>query len=699
MTRINTNTASLRGLNALNRSNKSLNQSLTRLTTGLKINSGQDNPAGLIASETLRSQIAAIEQSITNSNRASNVIATADAALGEVSSLLIQVRGLIQEGINDGALSTDEKEANQLQIDSALSAINRISSNTTFGGDKLIDGSKSFTTTTTTANAAKLNDFQINEASFGSSSSLEINARIESKAEQAELVFSSYLSEDTTLEVGGSGGTELVFLGEAATIADVSTAINGVSDATGVSSKVQQTGVNQGAVVTVNAAADNDNRFLVRETSDSDLVVKFEVEAVDDGPESVTVDDSVDGEVTIKLSVDSNANTTLNDALDLINDNADANQYVEAVLLHGSGATAFVATDDIAEAQLENGTNTRVTFGDETLTVGFTGDQTVNVVFEQGAAGVVVADDTTTTGEITITVTNDFNSGLTLDTLISQIEGDAEADALLQLSTDGDKTTSITSAPSAIDSGAASATKIADTITLFSNKYGSDEFVSVSALSGSFTTTASAGSTAVVTRDEGTDVVAFINGQRAESRGLRASIKTSALDASLTFQEAANTDDNTAAVTVTGGGATFQIGQEATTSGQITIGIGPVNTARLGGTSGKLYELASTGGKSLLDVGPDTPGSTLVGIVEEAINEVSTLRGRLGALQKNVIETNISSLGVALESISEARSAITDTDFAEETAALTRAQILQQAGFSSLGIANQSPQNVLSLLG
>lgn len=698
MTRINTNTASLRGLNALNRSNKSLNQSLTRLTTGLKINSGQDNPAGLIASETLRSQIAAIEQSISNSNRASNVIATADAALGEVSSLLIQVRGLIQEGINDGALSTDEKEANQLQIDSALSAINRISSNTTFGGDKLIDGSKSFTTETTTANGAKLSDFQVNEATFGSSGSLAINARIESVAEQAELVYSSYLTSDTTLEVGGSEGTELIFLGEEASFSDVSTAINGVSDATGVSAKVQQTGVSQGVIVDV--GNDNDNRFVVREKADSDLVVKFELIADDAASEGVTVDDSVDGEVTIALTVQSGAgNTTYADAINLINNSADASEYVEAVGLYGTTTTVFNAADDIAEAQLQNGTNTRVAFGDETLTVGFTGDQTVNVVFAQGAAGVVVAEDGTNDGEVTITVTNDFNSGVTIDELITQVEGDAEANALLQLSTDGDGTTSIGSLPSDLDSGTASTTKVADTITLYSNKFGSDEFVSVNPLNGTFNTTATAGSSTVSTRDEGTDVVAFINGQRAESRGLRASIKTSALDASLTFQESANTADNTTTVNVTGGGATFQIGQEASTSGQITIGIGPVNTARLGGATGKLYELASTGGKSLLDVGPSTPGSELVGIVEEAINEVSTLRGRLGALQKNVIETNISSLGVALESISEARSAITDTDFAEETAALTRAQILQQAGFSSLGIANQSPQNVLSLLG
>ena len=92
-------------------------------------------------------------------------------------------------------------------------------------------------------------------------------------------------------------------------------------------------------------------------------------------------------------------------------------------------------------------------------------------------------------------------------------------------------------------------------------------------------------------------------------------------------------------------------------------------------------------------------GSDLVKIVEEAIDRVSNQRGRLGAIQKNVIETNVNTLGVALENITEARSAILDTDFATETANMTRAQILQQAGISVLAIANQNPANVLSLLG
>ncbi|MDQ3332080.1 MAG: hypothetical protein M3552_15740 [Planctomycetota bacterium] len=168
----------------------------------------------------------------------------------------------------------------------------------------------------------------------------------------------------------------------------------------------------------------------------------------------------------------------------------------------------------------------------------------------------------------------------------------------------------------------------------------------------------------------------------------------------MTLAEGSNVVDTTATVTIVGGGAVFQIGQEVSAAGQIGIGIEAINTARLGGVTGKLYELGSGAGKSLIDITRgEANGGDVVRIIEEAINKVSTLRGRLGAVQKNVIDTNVATLGVALENISEARSQIVDTDFAEETANLTKAQVLNQAGIAVLSIANQNPQQVLQLLG
>src|SRR5450432_1783131 len=120
MSRINTNVSSLIAQRSLATNNASLNQSLQRLSTGLKINSGADNPAGLIASENLKSEQAGITQAIDNAGRASNIIGTAEGGLSEVSSLLTQLQGLVSQAANSGGLSTEEVNANQLQVDSVL---------------------------------------------------------------------------------------------------------------------------------------------------------------------------------------------------------------------------------------------------------------------------------------------------------------------------------------------------------------------------------------------------------------------------------------------------------------------------------------------------------------------------------------------------------------------------------------------------
>jgi flagellin len=147
MTRINTNVSSLVAQTALARSHNQLQQALTRLSTGLRINTGADDPAGLIASQVLQSNINSTNQAITNSQQANELIATADSALGQVSTLLNSIRGLVSDAANTGALSTDQIAANQLQVDASLAAIDRISQSTSFQNRRLLDGSLDFLTT------------------------------------------------------------------------------------------------------------------------------------------------------------------------------------------------------------------------------------------------------------------------------------------------------------------------------------------------------------------------------------------------------------------------------------------------------------------------------------------------------------------------------------------------------------------------
>ena len=131
MTRINTNVTSLAAQQTLVTSNNNLTQTLTRLSTGLRINSGKDDPAGLIAANSLANDITSSQQAIANSQVANQMISTADSALSQISSLLTTVNGLVNQASNTAALSGSQIAAKQLQIDSSLYAINRISQTTT----------------------------------------------------------------------------------------------------------------------------------------------------------------------------------------------------------------------------------------------------------------------------------------------------------------------------------------------------------------------------------------------------------------------------------------------------------------------------------------------------------------------------------------------------------------------------------------
>jgi len=90
--------------------------------------------------------------------------------------------------------------------------------------------------------------------------------------------------------------------------------------------------------------------------------------------------------------------------------------------------------------------------------------------------------------------------------------------------------------------------------------------------------------------------------------------------------------------------------------------------------------------------------NTAIDIIDSALASVNRIRGDLGAIQ-NRFESVVSSLQATSENVSAARSRIQDADYAAETANLTKASIIQQAGVAMLAQANAQPQAILSLLG
>jgi flagellin len=235
MSRINTNLSSMVAVHTLNSNNMALQTSLQRLSTGYRINSGKDDPAGLIASESLRAEQAATTTAISNAQRADNIIGTAEGSLSEVSNLLVSLQGLVGNAANKAGLSQDEKDANQLQVDSILSTINRISNSASFEGVKLLNGTYDYTTSGLSTTSA-FTAMSINSAKIGATT-LTVNVSVVTSAQTGQLNFlgsSSGLNGAATVSVAGNKGTVQLSFASSTKSSAIVASINQFKDSTGV---------------------------------------------------------------------------------------------------------------------------------------------------------------------------------------------------------------------------------------------------------------------------------------------------------------------------------------------------------------------------------------------------------------------------------------------------------------------------------
>ncbi len=516
MARINSNVPSLIAQSNLRQANSDLELRLQRLSTGLRINRGADDPAGLIVANRLRTELNGIEQSIKNSERAANVIATTEGALDEVSELLNSIKSLVVEAANTGAFSQDEVKANQLQIDSAIESITRIANTASFAGLKVLNGALGYRTSGIDTNdIVKTRIFGVN---FGDRASVNVDVEVLASAQTANLFLRSDWSagggtdglvpSTVTLEIAGPEGVqELTFI-SGTTVNDMITAINSVQSITGVNAvRVSATDVSSGIVL----------------------------QSQDYGSEAFTSVRRLSG---------------------------------------GSGLTfARMLNDDPGPIDWATGSGSQWTAAES---------------------------------------------------------------------------------------------------------------------------------------DIGKDVDVLVNGALATGRGLEVTLRNPDLDVEMLLDEtfATTVSGTPESFVVTGGGAKYQLGPDVIAQQQVNIGIDSVAATRLGGSFVTLSDgitkevqflssLKAGGGNNLSNGNLNNASK----ILDTAIDEISQLRGRLGAFERNILDTNVRSLSISLENITAAESSIRDADFAAETSALTRAQVLTQTSTSVLATANQQAQSVLQLLG
>jgi flagellin len=230
-------------------------------------------------------------------------------------------------------------------------------------------------------------------------------------------------------------------------------------------------------------------------------------------------------------------------------------------------------------------------------------------------------------------------------------------------------------------------------IVLNSMGLGSKQFVSVQALPGGGTFDVQDITGTITKRDEGRDALALINGATSVGDGNHLTLKTASLDLELALNSTFGL--GTTSFAIIAGGALFQVGPEVNSNLQVNIGVASVAASRLGNSEiGFLSQIQSDGDFAITKAKYREAQK----IVKDAIRTVAVQRGRLGAFEKNTLQTNANQLGITMENLMAAESSIRDADFAHETSMLSRNQILVASGTSVLGLAQQTPQNVLQLL-
>ncbi|MFQ2861927.1 flagellin [Aeromonas caviae] len=136
---VNTNVSSINAQRNLRNSNINLDSAYQRLSSGLRINSAKDDAAGLQISNRLASQINGLNQGNRNANDGISLAQTAEGAMEELTGMLQRIRTLSQQSAN-GSNNSDDRIALQQEVNQLSKEIDRISSDTTFGGTKLLDG-------------------------------------------------------------------------------------------------------------------------------------------------------------------------------------------------------------------------------------------------------------------------------------------------------------------------------------------------------------------------------------------------------------------------------------------------------------------------------------------------------------------------------------------------------------------------------
>ena len=278
---INTNLSALDALRNLTNVSNAVSSSIEKLSSGLRINNAADDPSGLIISESLKAQIGGLNQAISNSQNAENLIKTSEGALTEVNSLLDNVRQLAVHAANTGVNDETAVQADQTQISSAIASIQRIAQQTQFGDKNLLNGTSGITSAVVdTQDIAGINiggTFSNLTTQSGT-----VNITVNNSATRALVsggglaTYASINSSISTVNgLGTGGGGTVVLNGQSITVTGSDTVqtlinkINNLAGSTGVSADFTS-GSGSGAIVLTQQ--NYGSNFSINESESSTLL-------------------------------------------------------------------------------------------------------------------------------------------------------------------------------------------------------------------------------------------------------------------------------------------------------------------------------------------------------------------------------------------------------------------------------------------
>jgi len=738
---INTNIASLNAQRNLGKSQNDLTKSMERLSSGLRINSAKDDAAGLAISDRMTSQIRGLNQASRNANDGISMAQTAEGALQETTNILQRMRELAIQSAND-TNSASDRASLQAEVNQLKQEITRIANTTTFNDRHIIDGSLNNAQFQVGANANETISFSIGSAKavdLGSNgvatdnpNGIEVatNAGIFASADGAEM---GAVNASATLN--GVTGTEVLTVTDPLGVTDTYTIpANGEADAiaagvgllTGVSATASNT-------VTLTGTLDNDQDFTLTSGAGALTITNGAgLDITDADALALAIQNTVGYSAAGFIATSNGSSVILTNAT-----GADINIAV----VTGGGDTQTMTVsglDGAAASTIQVGVVPAVTVSgqvDVQLTDGYTisSDQQ-DAYFSTTAAGTAA-----TTNKIGVADATAGNAVGAQTLTVVGPEGSATADIAVKATANGIATAINTEA------GATGVTADARTqATLFDlTDNGTVEFYLLG------TNTSPTAIRATVTTSDLTSLVQAINAE-AGTTGITAALQGSNNRIVLTQADGYNIEitdfthsaaSNPGALTTAGTEVSMKVlGNEETglpadaANGIIGYGDADATTLFDGGandgadstvvggeveffstgvfnitsdidaSAGSLFDgaagTANTSALSsvdIIDISNVAGANDAIQIVDGAIAQIDSLRGDLGAIQ-NRFESTIANLANVSENLSAARSRILDADIAMETSAMTKNNILQQAGVSILAQANQTPQLALSLL-